>query len=253
MLTIESKNTTRNLSGSTLKIIAVTSMFIDHIGAAIFENNTIASYMMSKGEAAYLTWGLIDLVLRLIGRIAFPIFCFLLVEGFLHTGNVRRYALRLGAFSLISELPFNLAFCGQLFDSGHQNVFFTLLLGLLVLTGLKRFEGKSLKKGILRMLCVIAGSCIAILLKTDYDAFGVCVIVLFYLFRTHPILRDVTAMLTLILCSFLEIGGLFALIPIHGYNGKRGISMKYFFYLFYPVHILFLYGIRQLLILTVFC
>lgn len=252
MSTIETENIKRGLSGSTLKIIAIITMFIDHIGAAIFENSTIAAYIMSKGESTYLIWGLINLALRLIGRIAFPIFCFLLVEGFLHTSNVKKYALRLGAFCLISELPFNLAFFGELFHSGHQNVFFTLLIGLLVLIGLKQFEGDGLKNGIPRMLCVIAGALLAILLKTDYAAFGVCVIVLFYLFRTRPVLRDVTTMLTLVICSFLEITGLFALIPIHMYNGKRGISMKYFFYLFYPGHILLLYGVRQLLLLTVF-
>ncbi|MBP3544518.1 MAG: hypothetical protein J6J86_09845, partial [Lachnospiraceae bacterium] len=142
---IESQNTKKGLAGSTLKIIAIITMFIDHIGAAIFENNEITMCVMAKGEHAYVIWGLADLVLRLIGRIAFPIFCFLLVEGFLHTRDVKKYALRLGAFCLISEIPFNLAFFGQPLYAGHQNVFFTLLIGLLVLIGLKHFAGTGWK------------------------------------------------------------------------------------------------------------
>lgn len=248
----ETENARYGLSGSTLKIIAIVTMFIDHIGAAILENNAIVSYIINRGERVYTIWVILDLILRLTGRIAFPIFCFLLVEGFLHTGNVRKYVLRLAAFCLISEFPFNLAFFGQLFYSGHQNVFFTLLIGLLVLIGLKHFSGKGWKNGIVRVICIIAGVIIARLLKTDYDAFGVCVIVLFYLFHNRPALRDVTTMLTLIICNLLEITGAFALIPIHMYNGKRGISLKYFFYLFYPVHLLLLYGTGQLLLHTVF-
>ncbi len=249
---IGTEPTKKSLAGSTLKIIAIITMFIDHIGAAIFENSEIATYIMSKGDMTYMIWGLVDLALRLIGRVAFPIFCFLLVEGFLHTRDVKKYALRLGAFCLISELPFNLAFFGQPFYAGHQNVFFTLLIGLLVLIGLKHFAGTDWKSGIGRAVCVLAGVFAATFLKTDYDAFGVGVIVFFYLFHEKKVLRDVFTMVTLIVCSLLEITGLFALIPIHMYNGKRGIPMKYFFYLFYPVHLLVLYGVGQLLLLTVF-
>ena len=250
---IGTETTKKGLTGSTLKIIAIITMFIDHIGAAIFENAEIAAYIMSKGDITYMIWGLVDLALRLIGRVAFPIFCFLLVEGFLHTRDVKKYALRLGAFCLISEIPFNLAFFGQPFHNGHQNVFFTLLIGLLVLIGLKHFAGTGWKSGVGRLVCVLAGVSVATFLKTDYAAFGVATIIFFYLFREKKVLRNITTMLTLIVSSIAEITALFALIPIHMYNGKRGISMKYFFYLFYPVHLLVLYGVGQLLLLTVFC
>lgn len=252
---MESQNTKTGLAGSTLKIIAIITMFIDHIGAAIFENTEIMDYLVYGGDVSksfYIHWTLADLILRLIGRIAFPIFCFLLVEGFLHTSNVKKYALRLGAFCLISEIPFNLAFFGQPFYGGHQNVFFTLLIGLLVLIGLKHFAGTDWKCGIGRALCVLAGVFAAMFLKTDYEAFGVAIIIFFYLFHEKKILRDITTMLSLIASTLVEITALFALIPIHMYNGKRGISMKYFFYLFYPLHLLLLYGIGQLLLFTVF-
>ena len=241
----------KGLTGSTLKIIAIVTMFIDHIGAAIFEDLRITSHVIAKGEAAYMTWGLIDLALRLIGRVAFPIFCFLLVEGFLHTRDVKKYALRLGIFCLISELPFNLAFYGQLSASAHQNVFFTLFIGLLVLIGLDHFKAGGWRCALGRAVCTLAGAGVAALLRTDYSAFGVCVIVCFYLLHDKKIARDISSMVALVAASPLEITGLLSLIPIHLYNGKRGISLKYFFYLFYPVHLLVLCCIRELLLLTV--
>lgn len=242
----------KGLAGSTLKLIAIITMFIDHIGAAIFENTAISNRVMRYGDSTYMAYVMVDLVLRLIGRIAFPIFCFLLVEGFLHTRNVKKYALRLGLFCVISEVPFDLAFFQQIVNLDHQNVFFTLFIGLLVLAGIRQFEKEGIKNGIMRVICVVAGVVLARLLRTDYDAFGVCVIVLFYIFRSRPVLRDISTMTVLVVCNILEVTGIIALIPIHQYNGKRGFSLKYFFYLFYPVHLLLLYGIGQLILRTAF-
>lgn len=241
----------RGLSGSSLKIIAVSTMFIDHIGAAIFENSAVSAYIQSRGSDIFRIWNQVDLILRLIGRVAFPIFCFLLVEGFLHTRNVKKYALRLAVFCLISELPFNLAFFGHWSSPGHQNVFFTLLIGLLVLIGLRHFDGNGWRNSLPRALCIIAGVLTAVWLKTDYDALGVCTIIFFYQLRDRPKFRDIAVTLSLIAGNLLEITTVFALIPIHLYNGQRGFSLKYFFYFFYPVHLLLLYGIAQLLLRTV--
>lgn len=83
-----------------------------------------------------------DMVLRGIGRVAFPIFCFLLVEGFLHTKNVWKYAGRLALFALVSEIPFDLAFQGEWLFMGYQNIFFTLLVGLLVMIAFQTAEEK---------------------------------------------------------------------------------------------------------------
>lgn len=240
------------LSGSTLKIIAVITMFIDHIGAVIFENPEITTHIMAQSTELYQIWSRTDLVLRLIGRIAFPIFCFLLVEGFLHTHNVKKYAERLFVFSLASEIPFHLAIFGQFYKPGHMNVFFTLLIGLIVLIGLEHFEKENLTSRIGRVVCIFSGIFIATFANTDYAGFGIAIIIAFYLLHDNKKIRDIFSMAVLLCSSQLEITGLFALIPIHLYNGKRGISLKYFFYLFYPLHLLLLCGIRKLLLLTVF-
>ena len=142
----------RGISGSTLKLIAIFTMLIDHTGATILEKTLMARGMSSmySGDAQammqfYADNGLlfgIYTTMRLIGRIAFPIFCFLLVEGFLHTRNVKKYAVRLALFAAISEIPFDLALFNKTLEFSHQNVFFTLLIGLLTLIGFKTLKEK---------------------------------------------------------------------------------------------------------------
>ena len=240
------KRNSRGISGNTLKIIACTAMLIDHIGAAIIEMGLLG--MGDNPDPAVILstpygqkWFLIDWVMRMIGRIAFPIFCFLLVEGFLHTRNVKKYILRVGAFALISEIPFNLAFRDSVFAPEYQNVYVTLLLGLLVLTALKQFEDCGWKKAV----SIAAGCGLAVLFRTDYDAFGVAFIVLLYLLRDKKVWQTAAGCIA---CAW-ELTAPLAFIPIRLYRGERGkLRLKYFFYWFYPVHILILYLLRCLIV-----
>ena len=138
----------KGITSTGLKIIAITAMFIDHFAAVMVEN-AAETLEKSGGEGSGMQQWLyanvgtmsldaIDVILRLfIGRFGFPLFAFLIVEGFTHTKSVPKYALRLGVFALISELPFNLGFSSKLFYPGYQNVFFTLLFGLLCLASIQ--------------------------------------------------------------------------------------------------------------------
>lgn len=229
----------RGLDGSSLKWIAIAAMLLDHIGAVILEKMLIlrtgGNYYSE--DPLFLPYS----VLRMIGRISFPIFCFLLVEGFLHTRNAARYAMRLGVFALLSEVPFDLALYGRPVYPEYQNVFFTLLLGLMVLIGFRAVEEKTdapwKVKRILEMLVFLAGAGFAELLHTDYAAFGILCIAVLYLFR-----RDRRYQLLAGCLVFLwEVTAPFAFLPIAFYNGKRGVGRKYFFYAFYPLHLLMLY------------
>jgi hypothetical protein len=133
----------KGISGSTLKLVAIITMLIDHTAATILDNTLMSRGMRTLDysdvqaiQQFYAANGLligIDQIMRLIGRLAFPIFCFLLVEGMVHTRNKWKYTLRLALFALISEVPFDLAFYAKPFYWGYQNVYFTLLIGLLVL------------------------------------------------------------------------------------------------------------------------
>lgn len=137
----------KGIAGSTIKLIAIITMLIDHIGACILTRMLLVRGMAQvsslEEEELFLAQngGLYDLmfVTRMIGRLGFPIFCFLLVEGFQKTRNVKKYAMRLGLFALISEIPFDLATGGQFFNLEYQNVYFTLLVGILLLCAVEKF------------------------------------------------------------------------------------------------------------------
>ncbi len=204
------------ISGFTLKWIAIITMIIDHVGAVLYPQY---------------------LILRIIGRIAFPIFCFLLVEGAVHTHNIRRYEGRLLGFALISELPFDLVFYGGV-SLEHQNVFFTLLIGLFMLDIMERK-----KNTIYPFLALLGAIFLAERLSVDYGAGGVLFILCFYLLYERRVLRQIAFIGMNV--SYFGMGvqayaGL-AVIPMLLYNGKRGRRMKYLFYVIYPLHLLILY------------
>lgn len=258
----------KGVSGSTLKIIAIVAMLMDHIGAMVLgrmlSQADMLNIMSSTDVTVLLEWmkeyGVlfyVYTVLRMvIGRVAFPIFCFLLVEGFQKTRDVKKYIFRLGIFALVSEIPFDLALTGNLFDFAYQNVFFTLFLGVVVLAIMNQIQKLNIHKVvkvILSVIAVIAGAGIADVLNTDYYAMGVVFIVTLYLFRNHSVWRFFAGALVLLGGGILvgiglsELAGLIAFAFICFYNGERGLKLKYVFYLFYPVHLLVLYLLAVLM------
>lgn len=220
----------KGISGSTLKIMAIVTMLIDHIGAAV-----LGPYISIRGDTVtdVQTLYVIYMVFRIIGRIAFPIFCFLLVEGFLHTKNKMKYAGRLFLFALISEIPFDYAFYQTPFYLDHQNVFFTLWIGLCTLIAIERI----FKQKYLYLIPIFIGCFCAYYLRTDYGAFGVAFIVILYNLRGQKMVRNIICSIAIIGFAWQEISAPLAFIPIQFYNGKRGLSLKYVFYLFYPLHL----------------
>lgn len=247
---IDATKSKRGISGSTLKLIAIVTMLIDHIAAVILEKiiarsggfNNIFIYAFREGN----TLGIIYIFMRAIGRLAFPIFCFLLVEGFLHTRNVWKYAFRLAVFALISEIPFDLALQAKAFYFGYQNVLFTLLIGLMVLIGIKNVSELMDKRNIVlsiiaQILIVAAGFVAAELLETDYSGFGVLTLVVMYLLRKNHVISILGGCMVLSFFNFFEIPAFLDLIPVCLYNGKRGLKLKYIFYAFYPAHLFILY------------
>lgn len=238
-----------NISASTLKIIALITMLIDHIGAVLLEKGllpfissaVLAGTSLNYLETDYKTWYYINFFLRFIGRISFPIYCFLLVEGFLHTKNVKNYALRLALFALISEIPFDLAFYGQLWNLGMQNVFFTLFIGLCTLIGMKSLESLPKNQVPFRLLVAFTGMILAEFLQTDYSAFGVLLIVLLYQFRNNLKQQSIIGAIS----TLWEYTAPLAFVLTYQYNGERGKQLpKFFFYSFYPLHLLLLVLIR---------
>lgn len=212
----------KGLSSFELKLIAIITMLIDHTGMILFPQY---------------------IIFRQVGRIAFPVFCFLIVQGVLHTSDIKKYKIRLLIFAVISEIPFDLAAHGKIADIEHQNVFFTLFIGLCLIDGIQRLEGQY--DLFLKIFYIVAALVWAELLNTDYGAYGVLMILIFYLFRQQTVISAVSiAAVNIAMPGQIQTYGIFALFPIYLYNGKKGMALKYFFYLFYPLHLLVLYFIR---------
>lgn len=233
----------RGLTGGTLKLIAMVTMLIDHVAAMLLTRLYVARLVApSFYDVIY--------IMRLIGRVAFPIYCFLLVEGFERTGNFKKYLGRMVIFALLSEIPFDLALAGRGIDIHHQNVMWTMALGLVAMYGMKLVEEKGFWKGkhfILQMLIAAVAAVLAELLKTDYSWAGVLCISSMYLLKAGNARRALLGNAFLIMKSTLEVTGLLSVPLIGGYNGKRGLKLKYFFYAFYPLHLLLLYFLCVLL------
>lgn len=229
-----------SLSGTALKRAACLSMLTDHIGASLLENGLFKQGAVWQGAVQ------IDLVMRMAGRLAFPIYCFLLVEGFLHTHDFKKYALRMLGFALLSEFPFDWAFFSGVYW-GHQNVYFTLLLGLLAMKALDTFqtaEGTPDFRGVLgAAACVIA----AAVLQCDYDVRGLALILALYMTRGNKTAQCIAGA---VFSLFEPVAPLaFGLVWL--YNGQRGSSSRaeqWAFYWFYPVHLFVLAIFTNLLL-----
>lgn len=142
----EQKKVRKGIYGSTLKLIAILTMLIDHTAATILDRTLAVRGLSSYYDSDLMSIYYADVIMRYIGRIAFPIFCFLLVEGFIHTHSKWKYTVRLAIFALISEIPFDLAFKGKVFFMNYQNVFFTLTIGMLVMIGFQTNSEKLREK-----------------------------------------------------------------------------------------------------------
>lgn len=230
------------ITGAQLKIIAIVTMLIDHIGACFIENGLLHGYNDEVYAIMNTQWGeswyMVDTVLRCIGRISAPIFFFLLVEGFLHTHNMKKYIIQMLVFALLSEIPYDLAFSHALYDPIAQNIFFTLSIGLFVLIGIKVFENNTF----LKIIVILFGCFISYVLQTDYAIVGILMIVSFYVFHENPLWRNMCIAAIVLYESSSVIFSAFAvlaLIPISEYRGEKGQTRlhKYVFYAFYPIHL----------------
>ena len=224
------------LSGSMLKLLALVSMITDHFASTVLSRMDIGTETLFTLGSRTLT---LCRICRYFGRLAFPLYCFLIAEGFRHTHDKKRYGATLLGFALISEIPWNLWITGK-FTYVKQNVFFTLFLGFMAVYVFERFKDKT----VYQLAALIAVFAAAILIKSDYGAKGVAFILLIHVLRENKtaaaFIGSFVLKHTLIMMVTFGIMGM--------YNGERGFIRgkvwKYFFYIIYPVHIFALYLIR---------
>lgn len=222
------------LSGAGVKAIACATMLCDH---------TAIAFHQVLPQGAYL-------VMRTVGRVAFPLFCMMLVEGALHTRDWRRYALRLLLAGIVSEVPFDLLTTGSVVSPSGQNVMWTLLLGLLGLRtvmwardrgALSRWQHVAFGVCVMALACMVAEA-----LRCDYVSVGILAIGVLYAFRTRPLLAIVACYGSLALMSGEFPGVLLALPPMVAYDGRRGRQAHpLLFYAFYPGHLLVLWAVAH--------
>ena len=209
-----------------LKTIAMVFMLVDHIAYVMIERG------LGYGGDLYM----INRTMRSMGRLAFPIFCFTIVEGFQRTSNSREYLKRLIIFALISEIPFDLAFRGRMFSMDLQNVFWTLAFGLAAMIIYNDVFMAGWKKAIGLLVCFY----LPYRFHTDYSVYGALAIFLMYLFRKEPIKMCMAGYILLLLQNPIEVWAIFGFVLILLYNGQRGRENKKIYYWFYPAHLMVL-------------
>lgn len=218
-------------------------MLVDHSGATVIKAiQSLPAVVNDPNQKQF--WQMLYRSSRDIGRLAFPIFCFLIVEGFLHTKNACKYAIRLFLFALISEVPFDIALKGAWYFPAKQNVYFTLLIGLLVIMAMDFITEHLTRLLPLAVLPVAAGMWLANYINTDYNYKGVFLIAALYFTHESRLFQCAAGSVSVA----WEMPAPLSFIPIWLYNGTRGRQMKYFFYFFYPVHLMILYAIKIYLI-----
>lgn len=229
-----------------LKNFACLMMALQTIGVTIVQNGLIHlnEYTQESLAAAMETDSHLVMlagtgsVLQLLGGLAMPVFAFLLVEGFRNTSDYKKYLLRMLAFAIISELPYDLAVSMKIADLSSQNPLFTMTICLLMLYFLDMLKDKEgFGPGIMRALIVVCAVAWAAILRTEY---GLCMVLLtavFYLYYAHNVMKTVLG----VIISLLYVTGPLAFYGIWCYNGQRKDRFsKYVYYVFYPVHLLVL-------------
>lgn len=211
-----------------LKIIAVISMIIDHVGAFLVDNN---------------------LIMRTIGRLAFPIFAFFIAEGLRYTRSWKKYVLYLLGFALISQIPYAL-----LHIWWQLNILFTFLISILCIFLLKHFKENST---LYTVLLVLIGTFVLLSQPfglIDYGFLGVLLVIAFYFIRDGKIrLAAGTSILCLmalrefalsgyVLSGLIQFAALLSVVLLAFYNGQKGrANLKWLFYITYPTHLLVIY------------
>lgn len=235
------------LTAAVLHIIAMTLMLMDHLWATLLPARE---------------W------LTCAGRVAFPIFAFMAVEGYFHTRSFKKYILRMLMFAVLSEIPFDLMYGGTWFYPVHQNVLWTFLLGLLGVWLMEqvRKKGKTWMYLLVCVLVVLAGLVLGTLCMVDYYGIGVLTVFVFYFLHGRKWWCFLGQLAALYWLNVELLGGLMypvqllgmefelcqqglallALIPIWLYRGRKGYHSKpfqYICYAFYPVHMLLLVAV----------
>lgn len=224
----------KGINGAQLKYIAFASMFIDHFNKAI-----ITPFLTGTGPMVIITT-----IFDILGRIAFPIFAFMVVEGFFKTKSRWKYLRNLLIFAVISEIPYDMFQSAEFVNTWSQNILWGLALGLftiMVIDKLKAYIKKRPLWVFVSLLIVALSSLGSMLISSDYEYYAIIIIYLYYIFYDKRLLASGLGYLVII----KEIYAILGFTTVLLYNGEKGKQNKIFNYLFYPVHLL-IFGIIRM-------
>lgn len=224
----------QKINGAQLKYIAFASMFIDHFNKAI-----ITPFLTGSGVLNIITT-----IFDVLGRIAFPIFAFMIVEGFIKTKSRWKYLRNLLIFAIISEIPYDMFQSAVFINTRSQNILWGLALGLFTIMVIDKLKERIKKRPLwifVSILIVALSSLLSMLISADYEYYAIIIIYIYYLFYDKRLLASGLGFLVIIKEIYAILG--FATVLL--YNGEKGKQNKIFNYLFYPVHLLVLGIIRM--------
>ena len=233
------------LTGNQLKLIGIAAVLIDNLGAVVIQGVILKGgspelYQTAAAGDGHM-WMIAGQVCRYVGRLGFPILGFLTAEEFVRARDRQGYGVRMLAAALISEVPFDLAVYGRAVYPQYQNMLFTLFIGILIMAVMEETRNLPVRIG-----AVAAGCAVSWLGQCDYNVLGVLFITAMYIFRRNDLARVGSG---IGLCAAESVScycvSALAFVPIVMYNGRRGaIQLKYLLSIFYPLHLMALYGIR---------
>lgn len=238
-------------SHNFLTVIAMLSMFLDHVALTLIKNGKLYGFDINLYNNAIMLedakfWMILYKIMRVIGRLSFPIFAFLLVEGFRKTSNLFKYFLRILLLALISEIPYDFMVFNEFLTFRCleiQNVVFTYVVALLMLTCIRLSSGLP---SLLSVFIAALAAALAKLMRTDYAIEGILLIYIFYIFRNDLNIKCILALIITFMMSLEHYYGtaVFSVFFIYFYDGKKGyVDIGRVAYFFYPLHMLLLYGI----------
>ena len=233
---MEKFNKLKKINGAQLKYIAFASMFIDHFNKAI-----ITPFLTGTGPLNVITR-----IFDILGRIAFPIFAFMIVEGFFKTKSRWKYLRNLLVFATISEIPYDMFQSAVFINTRSQNILWGLALGLFTIMIIDKLKEKIKKRPVwifVSIIIVALSSLGSMLISADYEYYAIIIIYIYYLFYDKRLLASGLSYLVII----KEIYSILGFATVLLYNGEKGKQNKIFNYLFYPVHLLILGIIRMAL------
>ena len=225
----------KGINGAQLKYIAFASMFIDHFNKAI-----ITPFLTGTGPMVIITT-----IFDILGRIAFPIFAFMIVEGFFKTKSRWKYLRNLLIFAVISEIPYDMFQSAEFVNTWSQNILWGLALGLFTIMVIDKLKDYIKKRPLwifVSLLLVALSSLGSMLISSDYEYYAIIIIYLYYIFYEKRLLASGLGYLVII----KEIYAILGFTTVLLYNGEKGKQNKIFNYLFYPVHLL-IFGIIRMI------